>query len=181
MKHLKVIAIPLYLLLLSSSSCKKSTLSSSSSLSDQMPPYTENGANTFACKINGKIWVNGGGDLIQDNISGGYNPSTKLFGVGGGKTSSGIEGDIWISNVPNVTGVGTFNFGGKNGGQAQYYYQIPDNKDYLTDSIYNGNITLKKCDLKNKIYSGTFSFDAKLVGGSEVVHITDGQFDFKQQ
>jgi len=71
----------------------------------EVPPYTQTGANTFGCFINGKVWANfgetfvkpiedifGGGSLQPNLVHGSFNfdqnPNDSVFYVGGTYTLS---------------------------------------------------------------------------------------------
>jgi hypothetical protein len=51
----------------------------------QIPPYTETGANTFGCLLNGQVWANFGD----------YDPSGHLFGTASGPSPEKVGS--WIS------------------------------------------------------------------------------------
>jgi len=51
---------------------------------------------------------------------------------------------------------------------------------YTTDNLNTGVLNITRCDLSNRIFSGTFSFTAKNNSTSETVNVTDGRFDLKE-
>ncbi len=50
---------------------------------------------------------------------------------------------------------------------------------YRTNSTYTGQVKITRCDTINKIYSGTFYFNALDENTRKVVNVTDGRFDVK--
>lgn len=152
---------------------------------DKMPPFTETGANTFACKVNGKVWVaQQEGLSFSEKLMASYGLESKKMIVHGYKDTKSVNEDIGF-DLEKVNTVGEYNIGGINGGAA--YYSIPKpfpGNNYLTDSTTTGKVIIKKLDTINNTYSGTFYFDLKREvreTEEEVVHITEGQFDFKNK
>jgi hypothetical protein len=151
-----------------------------------MPPYTESGANTFACKVNGKIWkpyvvkkntyaINFVGVVPRLNV---YYFSNEL------NITAHIEDDPLSETIDfalfNVPSVGSYKIvgGGKN--RASFEHAKPEPAiNYQIDSSNLGMLTLTKLDTANHIISGKFYFDGKQTDGKAIIHTTEGQFDLK--
>lgn len=150
-----------------------------------MPPYTDTGANTFACKINGKIWIAQGSFWANPAIIGRYNQEKTL-------TLIAYKPDyaecISYSSIENVNGLGEIILGAQNKVSYTIGSASPPKEYYETSDYYGGKLIIKKLDTVNRICSGIFYFDAvsapynqndTTYKKGEVVHITEGQFDFK--
>lgn len=163
-------------------------------LPDTLPPLTTTGANTFGCKVNGKIWVVKAGDpvpfdpsfqlfassITEKDGQGGY-ITVNEFDVGVNQTMSfglpcrkGIfhtHGDA--SNDPNRVGIWLSD---KNS-HKRYY---PD-----TGIVTDNRLEISFLDTANNIISGTFSFrlfegnNYKITNRNNSVVVTDGRFDIR--
>ena len=148
---------------------------------DLEPPYPEfttEGKGVAACKINGKEWIvenHGviGGEYFrsQYHLSISFEHSIKNTYQDGFdielSQSKPITENSYVLNNDN----GTNNY-------ATGMYTVFLNY-YNTDNIYDGNLEIIKFDTINKIVSGKFNFQAKNTKTSEVLNITDGEFDCK--
>ncbi|HVT84420.1 MAG TPA: hypothetical protein VHD35_04415 [Chitinophagaceae bacterium] len=182
-------------------SCRKSSIKSE----PQLPPITQIGANTFGCKINGKVWVphfactafgdpcgeleytvtpqfNGSDtslfiSLVAGNDSGGH----AFFQIGprhgGSLGGSSIKG---IGNYADSIGV-------------DFYTDISDY--YLYDSLYrtvlinsyytfyvtnlNPVFNITTIDATKGIVAGTFAFTLFTQDLKDSLIITDGRFDIR--
>jgi hypothetical protein len=150
----------------------------------QLPPETTTGANTFGCKVNGKVFVprdgNGRPGLFCQYVYLGNGP-------GGG----------WSLNIP------AYNYSTERGvsivtdslfleenkvyefkttkGNAKAFYRVNINRGVdVFPKIDNesGQLFVTKHDLTNRILSGTFSFIGTN-GTGEQVNITEGRFDIR--
>ncbi|MDR6196409.1 DUF6252 family protein [Siphonobacter sp. SORGH_AS_0500] len=154
---------------------------------EKLPPETQSGNNTFACKVNGKVWIpNGGPGFMGDKaITGGYYeiPDTpprvgiELTGSmkNGERVSFFLNGDEEGNYKLNEeTSVKPFNRIPKNYG---YYYK--NDTYFVTDTKYTGEVTITHSGhYTDGIIAGTFSFKAVSVKDpSQVVEITNGRFD----
>lgn len=144
---------------------------------ERLPKLTEEGKNTFGCKINGKNWVphGTGGFGGSDPTSGGFFQNTHTIFITAYNGRESIE--FYLENVFNS---GEYSLSGNNGGS--YYIRgdntsIPD-ISYITDSQHTGKVEIVNYDTTNKIVSGTFQFTAVNKEG-ETVRITEGRFDIK--
>ena len=161
---------------LSCSSCKKETPNT-----NNLPPTTETGANTFGCLINGVAWipqgVRGTGNLSID-YDAGFNQG--IFNIVAYNFKPAIAEQLIIGvrdslNFINAPKTLILN--------RQSLYSISYNKpcDYfnqLADVESNGVLNIIKLDRTNRIISG--NFNATLIKrGCDTIKITDGSFDMK--
>lgn len=160
---------------------------------DKLPPETQEGKNTFGCKINGKNWVPTG---TPGKPSGGRYP-----GVNGGYDGSVLpdfpkwnvylrlyrEDEsffIYLNKVikpgkylleyttetrPNK--VFPFNYGS---------YTYGSDVEYVTTSKHKGWVNITRADTLTITVSGTFEFTAvNRTNPAQTIRITDGRFDIK--
>ncbi len=157
---------------------------------DKLPPETQEGKNTFGCKINGKNWVPDGGPGFAGAkpISGGfvvmYDEQKKEFVAIEIKanSSNGETVGFYLSThlIGNYdlnadTPIKPFSFTPKNYG----LYFSESKSQYVTNSKATGIVTVTQSGLsKTGIISGTFSFRCSNVKNpNETVEITNGRFD----
>jgi hypothetical protein len=153
---------------------------------DVLPAITAKGANTFGCKVNGKVWIPAGKsnsfqgnlDIIYDETFengslsiGAYRGDGKDLGENFSiaKNNLNREGEYLIdhSNSPNYSMIAMFS-----------------NKDcsyYIENSLTStGKLIITKLDYQNRIIAGTFEFTIYFKNSEcGVVEITDGRFDMK--
>ena len=159
-----------------------------------LPPETQEGKGTFACKINGKVYVD---DRIQEAKFASYDaivtPSVMSFGglfseKINGKTSKrtiliflGIEkGQKLNSN----TTYKIFNFidFGKNPFKSYSAYIDENSCNFYSDSLLNGYVTITKLDTIKQFVSGKFNMsfkngDCHSYYKNDTIKITEGIFD----
>lgn len=152
-------------------SCKK----------DGLTKETHKGANTLSCKVDGVIFKpfdDGGINLFVDSypvLSVSNDRNSNHFGISANnqKTGQRISIEHTYLSQTGVYKLQEYPFRGiYSGGYA-------DPGWFPTDSIYNGQLILTRCDIVNKIYSGTFFFTAKERNG-RIVQITEGRFDLRE-
>lgn len=163
-------------LLLIQSSCKK----------DALPPETATGANTFGCKVNGKVYTISGGDgwSVWPLDGGRYQDVDGNVGLSVRTISKNTEFiDLYIKKL-NGPGIYNLNYNidlRSIRSESYGYYGFKDNlgnyTDFVTTTQYRGWINLKVAT--NNIYAGTFEFTAYNSQTGETVVITDGRFDIK--
>ena len=173
-----------FVLLLVLFSCKKN---------DPLPAATQNGANTFGCKVNGKAWIPDGvgGFARIKAISGGYvgtsispTPNSVFIST---YRSDRTKIDLHIQGV-NKTGVYELNKS-TNILYAElrplnYGAYFPDpGKAFATNNKYTGTVNITRADTVNRIVSGTFGFTVYDPDSKQTISITDGRFDvdYKKQ
>lgn len=153
----------------------------------ELTPITQDGRNTFSCKVNGKVWVpdakgsifvtvkpiNGG--FLRNSFSNSLNISLVTY------RSNGDEIDIYlklpivgIHNLEKSTKRRGDDFNPENYG----WYHSSENKNYMTSNTKTGRVTITKADTISGIISGTFDFVAATTSG-EIVKVSDGRFDIK--
>ena len=171
---------PLLCLCFCFAQCKKT----SSTQEDQLPPATQTGANTFGCRINGKVYI------------------TKGYS-GTGTPNPHVSYDIGLNGLPYF-GIDAIQFSKNNESEGQvivafqsittpktYVYPIDFNFstrwkyinscgtiDFDTATKKWGSGQITKYDLTNGIISGTFNFKFKTLS-CDTVFVTDGRFDYK--
>ena len=147
-------------------SCKK----------DPLPKPTQEGLNTFGCKINGKNYVPKGRSSLTVKIEAlivryGSNKSLSI-------STASDEGDIYIY-MGKVDAVGNFPLGDINLNNVGYYEDRTGISDirYITSKTYTGEVTIEKLDTSKRIFSGAFQFRAYSDQNQQTASITDGRFD----
>ena len=140
---------------------------------DVLPAITQEGKNTFGCKVNGEVW------LPQASSN---------------KLTSSYQNGVFIMNAIRNTDDYSEGFG-----ISQYFLQetifnlnnydagVVYNKSnqvigfhsFTTNAVNVGVLNIIKLDTTEGIISGTFYFDALDTTTNEVVHVTDGRFDVK--
>jgi len=177
MKHVLLFIVSAVLF----SACKKEK-------TDTLPPITQEGANTFGCVINGKVYVPRGFeqnkpcfDIIVDP---GFNDGSidiRVFRKEGDLTTRLNFGSDSISNTGLFCVGSRVDFGytiyskrlSDNICETPYSYGLPSNK--------NGYIKITRYDLMNRIISGEFEFHFvnPNCGLGDTINITMGRFDKK--
>ncbi|MBN8685064.1 MAG: hypothetical protein J0L99_20620 [Chitinophagales bacterium] len=151
-----------------------------------LPPATQEGLNTFGCKVNGKVWV----PRVQlywsilrpidANVS-------EKNGTGGGAITCRLVApdqklDEWMSMYIGDSFFQTGKYCAISDG-CYLLYHSSDNKQY--SSIYNANadncVTITRIDSAANIISGTFEFIVykDSVNLNNKIEITEGRFDLK--
>ena len=158
-----------------------------------LPPITTTGANTFGCRINGKVWVPSKrpkGDLPQ--IEGGI--VTRYDSIGPEKNWYDL---LIFAYREDLTGFQIFLRRINSIGQYQlfftpsefpscvdcsnsYGYYYTSVSDYKSLPIVESSVNLTQYDTINKIFSGNFSFVALNKNGGDSIFVTDGRFDINQ-
>jgi hypothetical protein len=146
---------------------------------ETLPPATQTGAGTFACKVNGQSFI---------DTSGGY--FNCFYQFNNGEYYFGIQGNDRVGSLISVD-IGTY----KKEVFENETYQLLDNIDgnawagssfnpnsnsqefSSTNLQYTGEFKITKLDFTNNIVSGTFWFDVENPYTGEIVEIRDGRFD----
>lgn len=173
MKHTPLLML---LFFLANFSCKK----------DKLTKETQQGANTFSCLIDGKIYKPCSeprilGDPGIPSLDGGISVSGNAMMATVSASCNKfreVNKDVYLE-IGNLTGAGT------------YLASDPSNRMIYEDSpggVYSslntksGQIIITKDDRANKILSGTFEFEG--VDNNDpgrIIKITSGRFDIKYQ
>jgi Family of unknown function (DUF6252) len=153
---------------------------------EQLPPETQTGANTFACLVDGQVFIPKGdpfGGPIKkasyQYVDGGY-----YLLLSGSRDGDEDGSSVGIFADSLQLSVGAFDLTsndirGKLYGRYIYTKIGTLGKYYNTNQIYRGKLFIKKFDEINQIISGTFWFDAIDSTANKVVKITDGRFDMQ--
>jgi hypothetical protein len=149
-----------------------------------LTPVTQEGKNTFSCKVNGKVWIpDGTGDWfgVAKVINGGFftNYSNELtiyvWTYKQNKTELHIflkTIGVGIHELNQDTNLRVKDFFPENYG----WYRGADGVSFMTNRNQTGRVVITKADTISGIISGTFEFE----GGNSLgqkVKITDGRFD----
>ena len=145
---------------------------------EKLPPVSFTGENIFAMRVNGEAWRIDGG--YREELDGSWDPQTGrllILAFKKGK-NQGVE-----VSIKGALSQGTYPLtltrivnGGH--GSAARWYPPGSAGSYGTDSTHTGTLTLIRADDEYPyVLSGTFEFEGVNEAG-EVVHITDGRFDF---
>ena len=149
---------------------------------EKLTKETQKGANTFSCKIDGKVFKpSESGGLFGSPPITVYNYSYHGFTLVASfsETENGeIPKDIVI-NLPYLKEKGLYDLGLHP--YAIFRHSYAYGPEYYTNNTYTGQVNITRCDTINNIYSGTFFFKAIDDSTGKIVSITDGRFDVKGQ
>jgi hypothetical protein len=175
--YIKTITLLLLSSIFISSSCTKNTPAPAE---EQLPPETQIGANTFGCKVDGKIYTASGegGLLASEKVSGGgpnsdssililASNSNQKFNL---RLSVKYNGSLGLHFTSTYPYEGAF-FDNSNGTLSN------SSNTYETNSIHLGRVNIKYLNMTN-IAAGTFEMNAVNANG-KVIHITEGRFDIR--
>ncbi len=156
---------------------------------EKLPGPTEEGKNTFGCKINGKNWVpNGGGGFSGlPPVDGGYQGTNDFDTTRNNVFIRAYDKSSSINiYLQSVSRPGTYNLKFNTLDYANvlnpknYGYYGTNGDGFITTSQSTGTVSISRADTVNKIVSGTFEFTAVNNAG-KTIKITDGRFDIKKQ
>ncbi|PWJ57871.1 hypothetical protein CLV98_10551 [Dyadobacter jejuensis] len=154
-----------------------------------LTPITQEGKNTFSCKVNGKVWVpKGRGDIfvIIKPIYAGFprNHVTDSLGVSiDTYAANGEEIHIFLRTLeigkhklfkdtyPQYISFNPENYG---------LYRGAENVEYITSSSQTGYVFLTHADTLSGIIAGTFEFTVADSNGNKI-SISDGRFDVNRK
>jgi hypothetical protein len=159
--RLLFLIIPLTLIL----SCKK----------DGLTKATQNGANTFSCKINGAVFQPCKKQLIGDPaLYGGMDESfNEAFVIA--DCYNGFPKKSISIKLHNFHGTEVYLLSNSDYLCIYQEYGLDSVKEYFST---DGKVTITKDDKVNYILSGTFEFTAANADSTnDIVTITDGRFD----
>jgi len=174
------------IILLCSNSCKKVSTSST----NQLPPLTTQGLNTFGCLVNGNLFIPQRPWSDPESFYGCfyqyiYADTSKPFvfevwGEDKPKANDFTVVQIELDSIKLHQGdVFQLGVSGKRKKYGVYMYSPPSIAgiiNYGTSDVLTGQIAITFLDQVNLIASGTFWFDAA-DGTGDTVHITQGRFD----
>lgn len=155
----------------------------------QLPPLTNEGANTFGCRIDGEVWVARSNHILFPKISGSF--GAKAFYVTGQQYDSkdsikeSISFRIEEISKPDTFYLGDWqrDFPASNGG----YTDFISGADYYTRGFgtgsYSGQVVITSMDTTpraaNRHIAGIFWFTASDTVRQKTIEITEGRFDFR--
>lgn len=179
------------------SHCKDTYDNTNAAADLQVPAFTETGANTFGCLVNGAAWANFGEDYIPSELGGGtlrpnlVSGSFQLNASNGdsvyyataaltiSKKGTNIRQEIMLINVPksgNMVGVHQLT-------SSNYLFSYSNFVTGITYSSLIRNpfiVAIKKDSITtypNHIVSGTFSGTLYNKDQTDSVRIVGGVFD----
>ncbi|MBX7204195.1 MAG: hypothetical protein K1X81_02115 [Bacteroidia bacterium] len=136
---------------------------------DQLPPYSQIGANTMGCLINGRVFIPREHDLKGKYFGCHDDDLTMYIDRKGERVYIGI----WDKTV---TDTGAYDLTYKGTQREVYYLPPPYAPGFQTNPLHTGKLHIRYWDKQHHIMAGTFYFDA-IGDDSSIVHITDGRFD----
>ena len=164
-----------------------------------LPPETQTGAGTFACKINGVVWRFKDPNyeflstkpvtswIFDPNDRKGYLRISGLYYSTSGSVENNliIGADSLTEKKVRITNGDPYGFGfvyDNYSNSTSKCQTITSQRIYDTTSMFFSNcgLVLTKLDLNAKIISGTFYGTVKQ-SGCDTLKITDGRFDLKYQ
>ncbi|RUA35319.1 MAG: hypothetical protein DSY77_02815 [Bacteroidetes bacterium] len=191
--HLKYLLLLLTFILIASS-CQKEEIE----VEDELPPITQEGLNTFGCKIDGEVLVPKDGDpgflsrgtkgLTAGNPHAGENPVESYFFIRA-LNAQDEGGDYVFLYIPELEVASEYELGNSTG-STTYENNSPNHaivisydgettgKRYLSFEG-GGSIVIDRYDTINTIISGTFEFDVIKESDpfSDTLSVTEGRFD----
>ena len=168
-----------FALLLFIAACKKNNTTTPTPLPQPticdtcLPPITTNGAGTFGCRVNGKVWLPIGGSFDPPMF---IETLGNRVGFGGNNSPADISICMWLDPIYDTC---YYKFPTTVLNKAEGMYLLLK-KYYDTDTLQNGYIHFTRVDFKQGIFSGTFAFDTYSYDKNDTIHITDGRFDLHQ-
>jgi len=182
MKLRTILLILLFSVFLLNAKCKKDKPDPPAVL----PPITQEGKNTFGCKVNGEVWVpsykcggtgNPCGEIAVDiaRLSQNQLPVEIHIGVGQKKNDNSLT----AFSIQTKTNESIFSIGNKID-SVTMYFQKPVVQLYYNYNYYNRieKFEITKLDTLNKIISGIFELTL-YKSTSDSLNITEGRFDLK--
>ena len=168
-------------LLLSAASCgKKPAPPEPVAPIDQLPPYTETGAQTFGCLIDGKAFLPKRDPSMQISplaceyqyVSGVQ--YFVLYCLNGDSKNKIVFNITYLALEERVYQLGNFYSDTISGRYVEY---SPINDFVIRRPEQKGELHIGHFDLERQIVSGTFWFDAVDTLTGKVVQVREGRFD----
>ncbi|MET3980483.1 hypothetical protein ABIB39_003082 [Mucilaginibacter sp. UYP27] len=165
---------------LTSATCKKEKINTG-----KLPPITQTGENTFGATVNGKVFlpkVNFGNYTVKLAVSYSLNPQQLQMIANNTDSNDGfnfIFNDVSF-NTGDIIQLSQLVVGKRNVAMAGYSITRETGGSYDIVPPLTGTLTVLKFDVTQKIFAGTFSFEAVNSLGEKVI-VKDGRFDLKLQ
>ncbi len=144
-----------------------------------LPPATQTGAGTFACKVNGKNFIDTSGGYFNCYYQ--YIDGEYYFGIGGDNSDLNPQNIYIQTQKIQITQGDTYAFSVIQDGNAYagcgFSFSPTESYQSYTNFQYSGELTITKLDFINHIVSGTFWFDIKHPITGETVQMREGRFD----
>jgi len=143
----------------------------------ELPPITQEGANTFGCLINGEVWLPQANDSDDEPLDVNY-PIISNFDIRIQKSTSERTDEInlRLKDTSDIWEGKTYNFT-KRAETILYFYHdkcLFANAN-VGGQIIAGELFISRFDSGNRFVSGTFWFTA--VSDCDTVFVKDGRFD----
>lgn len=154
---------------------------------EELPPATQNGANTFGAMVNGQMWIpQRFGPFNADNILEARMLGNNFFITAQNFASSPNETEFDI-RIIGLTGTGVYPLNSNTVHPASYlsygYYvkrKLSPLNEWITSSTYTGSVSITRYDTTARIVSGTFAFTAGEINNSAApLQVSDGRFDLR--
>lgn len=152
-------------------SCKK----------DGLTKATQNGANTFSCKVDVNPYIAElSAFLFARSPIAVFNFQQDGFSIStiDARTGNPITSRLITIQLPYLQTTGTYPLN-NDPGYGQYEFNYSPTPRYRTNTSHTGSVKITRCDNVNQIYSSTFSFTAIDDSTGKVETVTDGRFDVK--
>lgn len=142
---------------------------------EKLPKATEKGANTFGCKIDGKVFVPKDA-LALPGLTASYNESSRTLEIYCTEPNTGSKRSVSIIIQDLQTGNNVLDY--NNRANVYLFERNQPDQYYETNATTGGVLTITRLDTVANIISGTFSFQAALrPDNSKILNVTDGRFD----
>lgn len=141
-----------------------------------LPPATQTGAGTFACKVNGQNFIDTSGgyfNCFYQFIDGEY-----FFHITARDVVSGIDEITLYSDKVQIEEGETYQLGNyEEFSITGIVFFENSTQNMNTTSEVPGTLTITKLDTDDFIVSGTFEFDIIHPDTGEIIQIREGRFD----
>lgn len=148
---------------------------------NKLPKETTTGANTFGCRVDGKIWNTYAEHTLDNAVESEYDAGFFTLSAERDTRKDGGRIDLQLADS---LGLRTRTYAGASKGFYATYTRVDDGEYdiFQTDSTTSASITITHFTPPSEpgekaIVSGTFSFTAKSSTTGKTAEITDGRFD----
>lgn len=147
-----------------------------------LPAITQEGKNTFGCKVNGEVWIPRVEILApwytldfqfyESDLSGFGSVSCRVLTVD--------QDDFLVVNFgPTLFKTGSYNMTSNNYTNSYFLSEHNDYSPIPKDSLLN-KVNVQFIDTENNIVSGTFEFKLYNVSDpSDTIRLSEGRFDLR--
>lgn len=144
---------------------------------DVLPPYTQQGANTIGCLVDGRVFVPQKNDL--DGYTFEYYRNELTFYID--RDEERVYVGIWDGSITDTGEYELMSYLNTNPiKEKNVFCKVFNHKNilrgYITNNSHKGKLHINYWDKQKHIMAGTFYFDA-VAADSSVVKITQGRFD----